>query len=50
MPKAETLTTRERVRRLSAAGWTPRQIAEALKLSTQGVHYHLNKLNGKKAR
>ena len=36
--------TRERVRELTEAGYTPRQIARALDVSTQAVYQHLKRI------
>lgn len=39
-------TNRQKVLQLTKQGLTPRQIAGALNLSTQGVHYHLKMEEG----
>ena len=42
--------TRQRVRELTEAGLTPRQIAHALNVSTQAVYQHLETLGMKPAK
>ena len=43
-PKGPYGHTRAQVAQLRAAGLTVRQIAAALDISTQAVHYHLGKI------
>jgi DNA-binding CsgD family transcriptional regulator len=44
-PKGPYGHTRAQVAQLRAAGLTVRQIAAALDISTQAVHYHLTRIN-----
>jgi predicted ArsR family transcriptional regulator len=51
MTRQPESATRKRVRELTTSGLTPRQIADALRISTQAVYRHLKalNLNGKRA-
>ena len=39
------MTNQDRIRQMIDAGMTVREIANALGLSTQGVHYHLKRMD-----
>lgn len=43
-PRYDPVSTQDVVRRMTDDGWTPREIAQRLHISTQAVYYHLERL------